>query len=94
MAQTNSSSGSNFRNHVTSAPDLVVTDLLLGEDQSLGLIRKLREADAAVPIVVLSMYPPSSYRHAALGAGANDYVMKQDSPGVFLETLALARSRS
>ena len=78
----------------SSAPDLVVTDLLLGEDQSLGLIRKLREADAAVPIVVLSMYPPSSYRHAALGAGANDYVMKQDSPGVFLETLALARSRS
>ena len=77
----------------SASPDLVVTDLLLGEDHSLGLIRKLRGEDASVPIVVLSMYPPSSYRDAALGAGANEYVMKQDSPGVFLETLASARSR-
>ncbi len=77
----------------SASPDLVVTDLLLGEDHSLGLIRKLRGEDAAVPIVVLSMYPPSGYRDAALGAGANDYVMKQESPGIFLETLASARSR-
>ncbi len=78
----------------SASPDLIVTDLLLGEDQSLGLIRKLREEDPALTIVVLSMYPPSSYGDAAVGAGANAYVMKQESPGIFLETLALALNRS
>ncbi len=39
------------------------------------------------------MFPPSSYRDAALEAGANDYVMKQDNPGILLETLASALLR-
>jgi two-component system KDP operon response regulator KdpE len=58
------------------APDLVVLDLGLPGIDGLDVIRSLREAGSAVPIVVLSVRSDEAGKVKALDLGADDYVTK------------------
>ena len=53
-------------------PDALILDL------SFDLLRHIRAADAALPILVLSMHDESVYAERALRAGANGYIMKRE----------------
>ncbi len=57
-------------------PDLLVVDLMLPGLGGLELIRVIRTEDAEVPILVLSAKGHESDKVAALGLGADDYVVK------------------
>jgi two-component system KDP operon response regulator KdpE len=57
-------------------PDLVILDLGLPDVQGLDLLRKLREVNEAVPIVVLSSRTDEAAKVQALDSGADDYVTK------------------
>jgi DNA-binding NarL/FixJ family response regulator len=71
----------------TLQPDILVTDMLLGETTALESIRRIRAAHPALRIIVLSMYSDELYAKAARDAGADAYVMKHSSPGELLATL-------
>ena len=58
-------------------PDLAIVDLTLGSDNSLPLIRQLRERLPHIRILVLSMHEEEVFAFPALRAGANGFVMKQ-----------------
>jgi DNA-binding NarL/FixJ family response regulator len=60
-------------------PDVVVTDVRLPDGTGLDLVRKLRETDDAVGIVVLTMYAGDGQLFEALEAGASAFVAK-DAP--------------
>ena len=57
-------------------PDLIVLDLGLPDMDGGALIRAVRAAGSAVPIVVLSARSDESEKVAALDMGANDYITK------------------
>jgi two-component system KDP operon response regulator KdpE len=57
-------------------PDLVILDLGLPDLDGLEVIRRIRQQDKQVPILVLSARTTSHDKVAALDAGANDYVTK------------------
>ncbi len=61
-----------------SQPDLVLTDIMMPEDDGLALIRKLRagSAFARVPIIVVSAIATEEKAEEALAAGANTYISK------------------
>jgi two-component system KDP operon response regulator KdpE len=59
-----------------SKPDLVILDLGLSDIQGLELLRKMRELNESVPIVVLSSRGDEAAKVQALDFGADDYVTK------------------
>jgi DNA-binding NarL/FixJ family response regulator len=60
-------------------PDVVVTDVRLPDGTGLDLVRKLREANPELGLVVLTMYAGDEQLFAALEAGASAFVAK-DAP--------------
>jgi DNA-binding NarL/FixJ family response regulator len=63
-------------------PDLVVTEIMMadGEIDGITLVRKIRERDPGIRVVVLSMYDDSQHIEAAFAAGAAAYVLKTAHP--------------
>jgi len=57
-------------------PDLVMLDLGLPDIDGLDVIRELREAGSAVPIIVLTSRTDEAGKVEALDLGADDYVTK------------------
>lgn len=57
-------------------PDLCLIDLQLGGQSGFDLIKKIREIDAAVSVVVISGSEEESAVAHALEAGANDFILK------------------
>jgi two-component system, OmpR family, KDP operon response regulator KdpE len=57
-------------------PDLLILDLGLPDRHGLLLIRQLRDAGSALPIIVLSSRCEQDMKVAALDLGADDYVTK------------------
>jgi two-component system KDP operon response regulator KdpE len=57
-------------------PDLVILDLGLPDIEGLELLRKIRQTNEGVPIVVLSSRGEEAAKVQALDLGADDYVTK------------------
>lgn len=75
-------------------PDVVLMDLQLRDGSSLQAIRDLRRADAALRIVVLTNCSGDEQVWAAVTAGAQGYVLKQNDPCRILDALrAVAEGR-
>ena len=64
-------------------PDLVIVDISLGNQSGIDLIRNLKEQDAELPLLVVSMHDESLYAERALRAGAMGYVMKHEAPKTY-----------
>lgn len=59
-------------------PDVLVMDLMLGEDDGLALIKDLACLRPELRIVVFSLYPEDTYAERCLRAGAHGFVMKRE----------------
>lgn len=64
------------RGHAEVRPDVVVTDLQLPDGNGLDIVRKLRETDEQVGLVVLTMHAGDDQIFAAMEAGASGFVGK------------------
>ena len=60
-------------------PDFVVLDISLDGPDGLELLKTLRAKYPNLPVLVLSMHDESIYAERALRAGANGYIMKQET---------------
>ncbi len=68
-------------------PDVVLLDLRLGEDDTLGFIGELKEMDPDLPVLVYSQFEETLFAERALRVGAWGYVMKQADPEEVLEAI-------
>jgi DNA-binding NarL/FixJ family response regulator len=55
----------------------VIVDLVLGEEDGLDLVKKIKARHPEIPSLVLSMHDESVYAERSLRAGALGYVTKQ-----------------
>jgi two-component system response regulator YesN len=60
----------------TEPVDILVTDILMPRMDGLELIRRLKQADSQVGVLVLSCLDDFSYVKEAMKLGAQDYVLK------------------
>ncbi len=60
-------------------PDVVLTDLAMPETGGVDAIRIIRNEHPEVKLIALTFHREDSYIHAALRAGVDGYVLKDDS---------------
>lgn len=73
---------------VTSVqPDLVIIDISLKKGTGLDLIRRIKDRNDPVPILVWSMYPENLYAERALRAGAQGYLHKGRATSHLLDAI-------
>lgn len=68
-----------------SAPDLIILDIMLPKIDGLSLIKKIRNLQINIPILILSAKESADDRVIGLESGADDYMIK---PFSFNELLA------
>lgn len=66
-------------------PDLLLTDLCLGDSDGLELIKSLRAQFPGLPILVLSQQDETLFAERTLRAGARGYIMKERATQDVLE---------
>ncbi|XID91236.1 helix-turn-helix domain-containing protein [Paenibacillaceae bacterium WGS1546] len=62
-------------------PDLVMTDMSMKRMHGTELIRKIRETDGEIPILVLSGYDDFAYTKTAIELNVTRYILKPSVPG-------------
>lgn len=75
-------------------PDVVIVDLVLGDDDGLELVRRLRAEREDVVLVVVSAYSDAGTLAAVAAAGANGFAPKSGAFGDTVEVLRRARPGS
>jgi DNA-binding NarL/FixJ family response regulator len=75
----------------TTTPDMVITDLSMGDDNGLDLVRALRLLRPDLPVIVLSMHASESLIAKAFELGACAYVTKDAAPMDLALALGSAR---
>ncbi|MHC4365493.1 MAG: response regulator, partial [Planctomycetota bacterium] len=60
------------------SPDIVITDILLGEKSGIELIKDIRIRYPDLLILAISMHDESLYAERVLRAGAKGYIMKKE----------------
>lgn len=68
-------------------PDLVMVDISLRGGDGIELTKSLRSRYDKLPILVLSMHDELLYAERALHAGANGYIMKNESSDNLLQAI-------
>jgi DNA-binding NarL/FixJ family response regulator len=63
------------------APDLVITDISLGNENGLDLLAAIKREQPATRVAVLSMHSDDEVVSEALRLGADAYLLKGSAPG-------------
>lgn len=71
----------------TSQPDVLVVDISLRSGSGLDLIKRLRDRDANVRILVWSMHSEALYARRVLHAGALGYINKDQATDRIVEAI-------
>jgi DNA-binding NarL/FixJ family response regulator len=58
-------------------PDIVLSDVRLGRDSGLDLVRELAQTHPTIKVVMLTVYDDEHYLFQALRIGARGYVLKR-----------------
>jgi DNA-binding NarL/FixJ family response regulator len=72
-------------------PDVAVVDIQLKTGDGLELVKRIKDRDETVRILVWSVYPDKLYAERALKAGALGYINKEHSTGRIVEAILRVR---
>jgi CheY-like chemotaxis protein len=72
-------------------PDLVLLDIAMGGLDGLSVTSRIKTGLPGVRVFVLSQYDEPGFEEAALGAGADAYLLKEDLPALKAKVANLAR---
>lgn len=67
--------------------DLIIVDIKMPEEDGLSLIRKIKDKDSSVPILVMSGYPTSETISTSLAAGAKAFLPKPFTPDELIQAI-------
>jgi len=68
-------------------PDMAIVDVRLKTSSGIDLIKDIRARFGRLPVLVLSMHEEALYAERALRAGAQGYIMKQESGTLLLSAV-------
>jgi CheY-like chemotaxis protein len=62
----------------SAQPDIVILDIAMPGLNGLEVARRIRQDDADIGLIILSMHATPEYRQAAAAIGVDAYVVKDD----------------
>lgn len=65
-----------FKTYRTVRPDLILLDIMLPEEDGLEILRKIRESDPDMPVIMLTAKDSEFDKVTGLDMGADDYIAK------------------
>lgn len=68
-------------------PDIVVTDIMMPKMDGLQMAKAIREADRAIPIVVMTAHNDDEYFILSIDLGIDRYVLKPTNPRFLIEAV-------
>jgi len=68
-------------------PNVVLMDINLPDMSGIECVRKLKDQDASLQVVMVTMYEDSEQVFKALAAGASGYILKRTPPSRLLEAI-------
>ena len=71
----------------STRPDVAIIDISLKNGSGIDLIRRIKDRDDSVRLLVWSMHPESLYAERALSAGAHGYLNKGQATHHVLEAI-------
>mgnify|MGYP005857109489 CR=1 FL=1 len=74
--------------------DIVITDLKMPGMDGLTVLRRVRELDAEVQVILMTAYGTIDSAVAALREGASDYLLKPFRPDALAVAVSRARERA
>jgi two-component system response regulator NreC len=79
----------------TLAPDIILMDLTMPGTSGIDAIKEIKRREPAIRIIALTFHKEDKYIHATLEAGADAYVLKDDSrTELFTALSSVARGKS
>lgn len=76
-----------YKMYLEHRPDIVLTDIRLPVITGLEMISKIRKADKAVRIIILSAFAEPRYFLGAIAVGVKGYLLKPSEPDVLLKLI-------
>lgn len=67
--------------------DLVITDIRMPQMDGLEVLKRVRERDDTVPVILVTGYGDLDYALGALREGAHDFLLKPIQPEILLNTV-------
>ncbi len=67
--------------------DLIITDINMPRMDGLTFIRKVRQLDPNIPIIIVSTQDEAEDKQQGYDAGANIYLVKPTKPSVLIESI-------
>ncbi len=67
--------------------DLIITDINMPKMDGLSFIRRVREIDAHIPIIIVSTEDEAEDKQQGYDAGANFYIVKPTKPSILIENV-------
>jgi DNA-binding NarL/FixJ family response regulator len=71
----------------TTDPDIVIVDISLKSGSGIDLIKRIRQRDESIRMLVWSMHPDSLYAERAMRAGAMGYINKEQATDSIVEAI-------
>jgi DNA-binding NarL/FixJ family response regulator len=69
-----------MRSIASAGPDIVVTDITMGAESGLDLVREVKQRYPTMQVVILSMHASEELAAEALRLGASAYLLKEAAP--------------
>ena len=69
------------------SPDMAIIDISLKSSNGLDLIREINETHCGMKVLVLSMHDELLYAERSLQAGAQGYIMKQETSKTIIKAI-------
>lgn len=76
----------------TLKPDIVLLDVSMPEMNGLECMKRIRESDESVRVILLTMHEDIRYLKEGFAAGASGYVLKKAADDVLFEAIRTVRS--
>ncbi len=77
-----------YRAFLSKKPNLIISDIVMEYENGIYLVKKIRQANLSVPIIILSAYPKEEYLLKLINLKIDQYLLKPTTNQELFEAIS------